>query len=220
MMHTLVTKHRRKGALFLPALVLVLVALAARWWLPLFAVFLIVEDPMPSQPADAIVPLAGGVERIEYAADLYEQGVAEWFVTTNMPLEAPGIRTPYSALAAREAVWQEVPHQDIIQITTVISTTYQEVHVLRQLAEQREWRSLVVVTSPSHTRRARMMLHHIFAGQDIQITVRPVADHWYTPDTWWTRQDGLRETTNEYIKLVVYALGYHAGYSPPPLQTR
>ena len=59
------------------AVVLVVIAitviLASRQlWLPLIGGFLVVADPL--QPADALLPLAGGQERVVYAAKLFNQG--------------------------------------------------------------------------------------------------------------------------------------------------
>jgi uncharacterized SAM-binding protein YcdF (DUF218 family) len=185
--------------------VLVLV-LTHALWLALIGGFLIVSEPM--QRADALVPLAGHVERVEYAAELFEQGLAESFVATNMPHHTPGVRESYSALVAREASWHGVPPSAIIQATTVVSTTYQEALVIRDLAQQQEWQSLLIVTSPSHTRRARYIFRDVFQATGIHIRMQPVADHWYTPDSWWKRQDGLRATWTEYLKFGLYLIGY------------
>jgi uncharacterized SAM-binding protein YcdF (DUF218 family) len=185
---------------------LLLLALTHRLWLPLIGGFLIVADPL--QPADAIVPLAGGVERVEYAAKLYHNDYATWFVATSMPHNMPGIRESYSTLISREAMWHGVPEEAIVQATTLVSTTYQEALVVRDLAQQQEWDTLLVVSSPSHTRRARWIFRDVFADTAIEIRVHPVDDHWYTPAIWWQRQDGLRETWTEYLKLGMYIVGY------------
>lgn len=186
--------------------IVLLLALSHRLWLSLIGSFLIVADPL--QPADALVPLAGGVERVEYAAQLYHNGYASWLVATSMPHYMPGIRESYSTLVRREAMWQGVPAEAIVQATTLVSTTYQEALVVRDLAQQREWQSLLVVSSPSHTRRARWIFRDVFADTTITIRVHPIPNHWYTPETWWQRQDGLRTTWTEYLKLITYIVGY------------
>jgi uncharacterized SAM-binding protein YcdF (DUF218 family) len=186
---------------------LLLLALSHRLWLPLIGGFLIVAEPL--QPVDAVVPLAGNVERVEYAAKLYQDGFATWFVATSMPHHTPGIRASYSTLVSREAMWQGVPEGAIVQATTVVSTTYEEALAVRDLAQQQQWDSLLVVSSPSHTRRARWIFRDVFAETSITIIVHPVEDHWYTPDSWWQRQDGLRITWTEYLKFGLYIAGYH-----------
>jgi uncharacterized SAM-binding protein YcdF (DUF218 family) len=188
-------------------------AFAHPLWLPLIGGFLIVSDPL--QPTDALVPLAGHTERVEYAAELFEQGFAKTFVATNMPHHTPGVRESYSALVAREASWHDVPSSDIIQATTVVSTTYEEALVVRELAHQQEWQSLLVVTSPSHTRRARFIFHDVFRDTGTRVVIRPVDNHWYTPTTWWHRQDGLRETWTEYLKFATYLVGYRGTPNDP-----
>ena len=87
------------GAATLAALLLLGVILSFRLWLPFFGRWLVIADPLV--PAQAIVPLAGGGERVNHAARLYKQGKAAWFVATNTPLDLPGIDHSYSDLVRR-----------------------------------------------------------------------------------------------------------------------
>jgi hypothetical protein len=52
----------------------IVLVLTHPFWLSLIGGFLIVSEPL--QRADVLVPLAGYVGRVEYAAELFEQGVA------------------------------------------------------------------------------------------------------------------------------------------------
>jgi len=45
-------------------------------------------------------------------------------------------------------------------------------------------------------------------GTDITISVQPANPSWYRPDAWWQSQEELRETWTEYLKLILYFLGY------------
>jgi uncharacterized SAM-binding protein YcdF (DUF218 family) len=184
----------------------VAVLLGRSLWLPLVGDFLIVADPL--QQADALVALGGGGERVVYAAKLFNQGYADWLIATNMELNVPGIRESYSELVKREAIWQRVPEENILIAPGTAETTYEEALAVRQLVEERGLRSLIVVTDPYHTRRARMAFRDVFRGTGIEIIVRPVNEHWYKPDSWWKSRDGLRETWTEYLKLILYVVGY------------
>lgn len=175
-------------------------------WLPAVGRFLIVSDPL--QHADAIVPLAGERDRVVYAAELFGEGYATWFVATDMPHQVPGIEDSYAQLVRREAVWHGVPDERILTVSATAQTTYQEALAVRQLCQEHGWRTLLVVTSPYHTRRARLAFRDAFRDTGIAIIVHPVSHHWYTPDTWWRSTDGLRDTWTELLKLVLHVVGY------------
>jgi uncharacterized SAM-binding protein YcdF (DUF218 family) len=110
---------------------------------------------------------------------------------------------------AREAAWGGVPEDRIVFAQPTATTTFQEAGAVRRLAEARAWRSLLVVTSAYHTRRARLTFADVFRGTGIAISVHSVAGDWYRADSWWKTQDGLRETWTEYLKLLLYLAGYH-----------
>jgi uncharacterized SAM-binding protein YcdF (DUF218 family) len=185
---------------------LVAATLARSLWLPLIARYLVVADPLA--PADALAPLGGGRGRVIYAAHLYEEGLADWFVAPNMPLNVPGIDDSYGELVRREAVARGVPFDAVVLMDGVVETTYQEALAVRAIAEGRNWDSLLLVTDPFHTRRARLAFRRAFRGSDVSFGVRPVNAHWYDPERWWQSRDGLRETWTEYLKLILFMVGY------------
>jgi uncharacterized SAM-binding protein YcdF (DUF218 family) len=160
------------GAATLAALLLLGVILSFRLWLPFFGRWLVIADPLV--PAQAIVPLAGGGERVNHAARLYKQGKAAWFV-----------------------------------IPTLVYSTYEEALAIRRLAEMRGWDSLLIVTSPYHTRRARTIFNGVFGDSGIGITVRPVDPDTYNGDKWWQDSNNARHTVLEYLKFVAHGIGYH-----------
>lgn len=188
--------------------------LAHGLWLPGIAAWLVVTEPLTSleglrnDPQAAIVPLAGGRERVLYAAALFRQGYGRWFLATDMPLDAPGIRERYAELVAREAVWQGVPRSAVVLSDLTVRTTYEEAREILKVAQSRGWRSLLVVTSPYHTRRARWVLSEVFRSSGITLHVVAAPEEGYTPQNWWQSTDGLRNTWTEYLKLALRLLGH------------
>ena len=198
---------RRRFGLMAVVAALVLAVAARGFWLPVIGNFLVVEDPLVQ--ADAVVALGGGgAARVAEAAALYHAGCAARVVVTNAKLDLPGVRESYGELAAREAGWQGVPAEDVVILPQVVATTYEEALAVRELAQDRGWRALLVVTDPFHTRRARLCFRQALAGTGITVAVRPVDDHPYDPDAWWRDQDGLRETWTEGLKWVLHSVGY------------
>jgi uncharacterized SAM-binding protein YcdF (DUF218 family) len=171
-------------------------------------VFLIVADSL--QSADAIVPLGGEAaqERLIHAAKLFKEGYAQSFIIVNEDIKLPGIRTEYNELVKREAIWQGVSSESIVFAPSIVTSTVDEALSVRQLAETEGFRSLIVVTSPFHTRRTRRIFGDAFRETGITITVRPVVGHWYKADSWWKSQEGLQTTWTESLKFLLYLGGY------------
>ncbi|MCB0245906.1 MAG: YdcF family protein [Anaerolineae bacterium] len=188
-------------------LAFLVVAAGRALWLPWLGGFLIVADPL--QPADAVVVLGGGErDRVEEGARIFNAGLAPSLVVTDSPVDLPGIRSDYADLMAQEARWQGVPATQIVRTPGLVTTTAEEAEAVRTLAEDRGWRSLIVVTDPFHTRRARMNFRRALRNSAVAVIIRPVQGSWYTASSWWRSADGLRETWTEYLKLALYALGY------------
>lgn len=192
------------------ALVVALAALTLAFrgsWLPAVGRFLVVSDP--GQRTDAVVILGGGgPHRVEHGAALLRDGGAQWFVISDSPLNMPGIRVSYAHLMRAEAVWRGVPEDRILTAPGMVRTTYEEALAVRELATARGLRSLTVITDPFHTRRARMAFDDAFRGTGILVLVQRANDSWYRADSWWRDRDAIRETWTEYLKLILYVIGY------------
>jgi uncharacterized SAM-binding protein YcdF (DUF218 family) len=67
-------------------------------------------------------------------------------------------------------------------------------------------RSVLVVTSAYHSRRALRTLRQVFAGTGTTIGVHTVAA---TSNAWWWLQpNGWRDVAGEYVKLSYYWFKY------------
>lgn len=190
------------------ALVLVIWLLVA--WLA--ARFLIVNTPL--QKADAIVVLSGSAvykERTQRAAEYYHQGLAGRILLTNDNLRgewsSPEQRNPFFYERARNnLVLLGVPQEQVEVIPQPVSGTYDEAQTLREYAVAHGLRSLLVVTSAYHSRRALWTLNRVFAGTGIRIGVQSVETGEQTPPpfTWWLHFRGWRMVVGEYVKNVYY----------------
>lgn len=181
---------------------------------------LVVADPLPSH-ADAIVVMAGSVsDRILEAARLYRQGVAPLVVITHerLPrgaatLRARGVRLPEShELARRGLVELGVPDAAIRDLPRRARSTRSEARVIARFACKDHLTSLVVVTSPSHTLRARLLLRQALLP-DVAVAVRPAPAAMYRGARWWEDRRAGKEVLSEYEKLVNFWLVER--WSPP-----
>ncbi len=190
-------------------LVVVVVLGAAVALLPLAGRLLVVADPLPSS-ADAIVVLAGSIRgRALEAATLYRTGLAPRVVLTRetLPagtaeLAAAGVTVPESDVLTRNAlIALGVPPRAIVTLRRRAQSTASEARTIARWACSHRIRRVVVVTSPSHTRRARAILSRAL-GPGVALAVRPArADH-FAGRRWMRVRRDAKLVLSEWQKLV------------------
>lgn len=175
--------------------------------------WLVVEDPLPGH-ADAIVVLAGSVaDRALEAADLYGAGAAPRIVLTR-ERERPEV----AALARRGVVLPDstdvttqvlrglgVPAEAIVTLETPADSTVTEAAVVARWACGHQIRTIVVVTSPTHTRRARAVYRRAL-GTAVAVAVRPARSASLALDRWWRDRTAAKALAIEWQKLLAYWL--------------
>jgi uncharacterized SAM-binding protein YcdF (DUF218 family) len=79
----------------------------------------------------------------------------------------------------------------------------------RDACKKNDFKSMIVVTEPYHTRRSYYTFRKVFKGSGIRVMLYPVQNSWYKVDDWWKTRSGFRLTGEEYVKLVYYLIrGY------------
>ena len=168
--------------------------------------------------ADAIVVMSGSAtfrERAQHAAALYNQGRAPKIVLTNDHLKSSWSsaeqRNPYYYERALDELRRSgVPQQNIAVIMIPIASTHDEALRLKEYAELNQLRSLLIVTSGYHSRRALWTFRRVFQGSETLIGIDPAEPGIQTPSpaTWWLHRFGWEMVPNEYGKMFVYWLRY------------
>jgi uncharacterized SAM-binding protein YcdF (DUF218 family) len=173
---------------------------------------LVVDADLSS--ADAIVVLSGSsayVERTHKAAELYREGRAPlvWLTDdhTRGGWSSALQRNPYFVeRATDELIKSGVPAERIRIVPGVASSTRDESLIVRDYASSQGVRSVLVVTSAYHSRRALRTLRQVFAGTGTTIGLHAVAA---TSNAWWWLQpNGWRDVAGEYVKLIYYWFKY------------
>jgi len=195
------------------ALVVVIVWPFAAW---AAARSLVVSEPL--ERADAAVVLAGASsyrERTREAARVFREGRAGVVVLTNDNLasgwSSAEQRNPlFVERAAEELKRAGVPAGRIEIVWRPVASTYGEALAVREHAAARGHRSLVVVTSGYHTRRALWTFRRAFAGTGVAVGVVPAEPGRETPRAhlWWLTPRGWDWIAGEYAKLVYYRVSY------------
>src|SRR5262245_22398881 len=175
--------------------------------------FLVVADPLPTH-ADAIVMLAGSLsDRVLETAHLYHTGVAPVVILTRIGLRPAavalrerGVRVPEEHDLARAAlIALGVPAHAIRVLARRAQSTRTEARAIARWACRHGVRRLVVVTSPTHTRRARLILARTL-GPDIALSVQPAPAEVFPAKQWWRHRRAMKDVLVEYEKLVAYWL--------------
>jgi uncharacterized SAM-binding protein YcdF (DUF218 family) len=177
---------------------------------------LIVRSPLFQ--ADAIVLLSGSSsykERALRTAQLYKEGRAQWVVLTN-----DGYRGSWSNVEQRNPYYYESTRAELVRLGVpadrveilpeIVSSTYDEAALLRNYVNRQKFRSILVVTSAYHSRRALWTFRRVFEDSGTIIGLEPVPTGWQTPSSWiwWLSFRGWQIVPAEYLKLVYYRFRY------------
>jgi uncharacterized SAM-binding protein YcdF (DUF218 family) len=185
---------------------------------PFLARRLIVEKPL--NRADAILVLSGSsvyLERTQEAAALFKKGIAPKILLTDDGLKSgwnrKEQRNPFFAERAHwELVNQGVPEDAIEILPAVVKTTHDEAILLEKTAKERGFKSILLVTSAYHTRRALWTFEKVLRDNnnsiEIGIEPAPVGMQTLPPDYWWLAAGGWKFVAGEYLKTIYYWVYY------------
>lgn len=177
---------------------------------PLLSRALIVEQPI--EKADAIMVMSGSsayTERTKKAAELYRNGSAHSVILTSDGGQGGWSekekRNPYFVeLMQQELIANGVPQAVIRILPGTMRGTDDEARALKDSLDTQPISSVLIVTSPFHTRRTLSTFRRVLGDRlSIGIESTPV-----TSDTdlnfWWLSGEGWRNVGLEYVKLLVY----------------
>ena len=164
------------------------------------AEFWIIEDPIDK--ADAIIVLSDDnfyADRATRAAELFREGKAPLVVASGRRLRpSAGI----AELMEHDLVERGVPRDRILRFAHDADGTREEAEALARFAKERKWRSVIVVTSNYHTRRARYIFRRVFP-QDIEVRVASARDGDFDPQRWWEKRKSVKELMREFAGMMV-----------------
>lgn len=153
--------------------------------------FLVVNEK--PHPADVIIVIAGGMERVPYGAELYKQGYAPKLLLS-------GDQTHYME---RQAISDRVPRNDIL-LETRSWTTLENARYCAEIMRAQGFKSAILVTSPYHTRRAGIIFREFF--KDWRLTVCATPYNTSLATGWIKNEPVASKVITEYLKLVYHYL--------------
>ncbi len=185
--------------------IIIMIWVTAPLWLAQLGAFL----KIPNNPikADAIVVLGGdGPERLLHAADLYKKNFSSniW-ITGNMPL--PLVPSLFERELARDfLIKNNIPSNSITLLNS--TSTWEDSIAVAKEAKKNNIKSILLVTSWYHSRRAFNAFERNVAKKEIALGFSAPDHPTFTPQNWWKTEYGLTKVVEEYIKTIRYLLKY------------
>jgi hypothetical protein len=163
----------------------------------------------PVEPADlVVVPVdAGGAEVLE-AADLVRSGIAGRVAVFADPPDA--VDQEFSRRGVQyenQAAWS-VRHLRLLGVTAIeptprpVAGTEDVGAVLPDWCAERQFRSVVVVSTPDHSRRLHRVLQRAMRDSPTRVRIRVTRHSGFDPDRWWETRGGIRTAITELQKLL------------------
>ena len=100
-----------------------------------------------------------------------------------------------------------------ILIDDKASTTHENADFTKEILEENNFRSVMVVTSDYHSRRSKLAMEKsledtLIDGQSVEVSVTTAKEEKFTTK-WWTNGNSVLIVISEYLKLIGYwAKGY------------
>jgi uncharacterized SAM-binding protein YcdF (DUF218 family) len=160
----------------------------------------VVEDPL--ERSDALIILSDDnfyADRATRAADLYRHGMAPEIVASGRRLR------PFAGIAelmVHDLLERGVPKDKIEAFPQDADNTREEAQALAQLVARKKWRSVIVVTSNFHTRRARYIFHRVFPST-VRVRIASARDGDFDPEQWWQHRISIKRLTTEMAGFAV-----------------
>jgi uncharacterized SAM-binding protein YcdF (DUF218 family) len=173
---------------------------ARRPILRFIAEFLIIEDPLDK--ADALIVLGDDnfyADRATRGAQLFREGKAPVIIASGRRLRP---NAGIAELMEHDLVERGVPRDKIVRFAHDADSTLEEAQALAQFAKERKWRTVIVVTSNFHTRRARYIFRRVFP-HGMQVRVASARDGDFDPEHWWEKRKSIKGLTREFAGMVV-----------------
>jgi len=198
----------RLGRLLAVTLVLVIgLYFGSPYLLTVVGRYLITEQPLAK--ANLVLVLSGQpLLRVPEGARIYHEGYAPKILLTRELRERGseellrlGIRFPDSqenALTILEAL--RVPRSAILTIQERADSTRSEMQTAARFLNTHPVKSMIIVTSKSHTTRA----YKIFStglGPGVRLIMRPVPNDPFDPARWWHDRLDAKDVLHEYEAL-------------------
>ncbi len=176
------------------------IVMTSHCWLPLIARFLIINNTL--QVSDVIIVPSGNSQnlRVELAVDIYKKKYAPkiLFCGELALQKETGIN-----LARIYASSLGVCQTNILTEENSKST-FENALFSKKIIQENGYKSVIIVTYPTHTRRTKKIFKEIFP-EDVKITIYCNKND-FDVNNWWKDRNRAREVVYEYFAFIWHTL--------------
>jgi uncharacterized SAM-binding protein YcdF (DUF218 family) len=160
----------------------------------------LLDTPQPApQVSDAIVVISGDEQMARFAEglNLYDRGYGTYLVFSGAAYDNG---TSNADVMRSLALERAIPDSAILEEPQGEDTWGNAVYT-RQVLEEHSLHSAILVTSPYHSRRAKLTFDAVYQGSGIRLTVHAAPDSQWRKLSWWQQAETRRLTFTELQKL-------------------
>jgi uncharacterized SAM-binding protein YcdF (DUF218 family) len=184
--------------LFLIAFVAVILFFFHGFVLTRAAEMLVKKDEM--KPADVIVVLAGEEEeRVRYGIKLFKD---DWARKDRIIMAGGPLVWKYSwaSLMKEQAESLGISANKIL-LEDKSRSTEEDALYTKEILKRNGFKSLILVTSPYHSRRASLIFKKVL-GDEFKVISAPSDESWFNANDWWKRRRDRSTALNEFSKYI------------------
>jgi len=105
-----------------------------------------------------------------------------------------------------------IPERSFKLIGDGVAGTFDEARVTKKFVRESGYKSILLVTSKWHSRRAYLTFKSVFSKDEkvkgIKITCPPSTYDTFNPDAWWKKEADAEIVLGEYLRLIYYILTF------------
>src|SRR3990167_462163 len=160
--------------------------------------WLVVQDKL--EPVGLILVLSGDAngERVAEGVNLYRQDYAKKILMRGGPL---AWQLTSAEWMKKQAMALGVPARNIL-LEDKSGSTKENARFSLPIIKKHGVNSIILVTSPYHSRRAQWVFQKVFARSGVKIRSYPVQASKFKIQRWWTRHEDIQLVVLEYLSLI------------------
>jgi uncharacterized SAM-binding protein YcdF (DUF218 family) len=157
---------------------------------------------------DLIVALGGGgIERLQIALTLYEQGHAQRILLTGIERDQGPNGNRYQHWRSQYLLKRGVP-LDALLFDHESANSYEEANRTAELMRGKSWKTSLVISDPPHLRRLHMVWRPACARHDLECRLITTEPPTWNPSRWWREKTWAKFVGMELVKLAYYTVVY------------
>lgn len=175
----------------------------------------LVKQTTPLPKSDAAVILMGSIaDRVLEASDIFKAGLTERIIIVNNiqygseSLVPYGVSIPNFAALSVDALQQlGVPDSLITIIPGRASSTRAEADTISSwLKVNPDIRTLAIISSSAHTRRAFMIFSDSFSDHGVEVDLVSVPSPYseFNSRKWWQDRESAKQVFMEWVKIISF----------------